>query len=187
MITYECTRCGTSTELQNTKAQQSVRTRQPCQECGDVTCFSLADELPDEGLDSAAKDLLRAVNDEVLVKRASQGTKHLHIKTGDQPLCGSNGRFRTVAIEIYPKGHYEWCSYCIDVARDEPSNCTAGGVENTTREQVKRAIRHADDETDGYLSSKRYRRGDFEPSLYAIKQLYGDWSSAREAALGWSQ
>jgi len=105
MITYQCETCGTERTIQNTKSQESERLTQPCQECGDVTCFELAEDLPEE-IDEKARDMLRAVNQTVLMKTNYTGNKHIHIKNGDGPLCGDDADMREVPVQAFPNGYY---------------------------------------------------------------------------------
>lgn len=183
MMAYQCSECGTETEIPNIRSQKSERLQKPCEQCGDVTCYELAAELPDD--DERIRDMLRAVNPRILIKATDGGEKNLHIKNGERPMCGIDADMREVAIECYPPGYHPWCQHCISVVRDEPTYCpNRNQTGDVTREQVIQAIRHADNESDEYLSRRRYADFDRLPSLYQVKQHFEKWSHAREAALG---
>lgn len=186
MITYECTTCGNATQLTNTRSKAAERLVKACEDCGDVSCHQMAQDIPDE-LDDEARDMLRAVNPTVLIRRSSKGDKCYHIKHGNDPLCGTHADLREVSIKTFPPGYHAWCGHCLTVAREGIGHCSGGtGSASVDKEDCIEAIQQADEETDRYLSRELYRDVADSPSVHQVVSTFDGWREAREAALGWS-
>jgi len=93
--------------------------------------MSRSQPIPDAT--DAEKQQMRDETDTVIVsKRTASNSGKMHISNDSEPLCadrkqhnghcGSSNKeieYKTKSIKVYPPGYREWCSYCVEVWRDE--------------------------------------------------------------------